>query len=98
MVGCVLFLCFVFVVMTRRPTRSTRTDTLCHYTTRFRSVQQPFNDHIIASPTHTEHSNSNHLLRLQLRELGLDRTPCSEVVGSFRRVDGSVPKHGRAHV
>src|SRR3546814_4116082 len=31
----------IFVVMIRRPPRSTRTDTLCPYTTLFRSLQGP---------------------------------------------------------
>src|SRR3546814_14522041 len=32
-----MVLCFFFCLMTRRPPRSTRTDTLCPYTTFFRS-------------------------------------------------------------
>src|SRR3546814_19584885 len=34
---CVVFLFYVFFFMIRRPPRSTRTDTLCPYTTLFRS-------------------------------------------------------------
>src|SRR3546814_1360595 len=37
----VLFVSFVFFLMIRRPPRSTRTDTLFPYTTRFRSPRQP---------------------------------------------------------
>src|SRR3546814_17015770 len=35
---CVLFSSFFFFLMIRRPPRSTRTDTLCPYTTLFRSM------------------------------------------------------------
>src|SRR3546814_12322899 len=37
----VLFVFFFFFLMTRPPPRSTRTDTLCPYTTLFRSVHPP---------------------------------------------------------
>src|SRR3546814_8720416 len=40
MIRCV-FGCFFFVLMIRRPPRSTRTDTLFPYTTLFRSAQGP---------------------------------------------------------
>src|SRR3546814_4389828 len=36
-----LFLCFFFFLMIRRPPRSTRTDTLFPYTTLFRSLRAP---------------------------------------------------------
>src|SRR3546814_16579545 len=35
---CLIFLCFFFFLMIRRPPRSTRTDTLFPYTTLFRSL------------------------------------------------------------
>src|SRR3546814_9506420 len=35
---CLVFVCFFFFLMIRRPPRSTRTDTLCPYTTLFRSI------------------------------------------------------------
>src|SRR3546814_11840593 len=38
----VIFLCFFFFLMIRRPPRSTRTDTLFPYTTLFRSLKAGF--------------------------------------------------------
>src|SRR3546814_20928803 len=38
---CMIFCCFYFFLLIRRPPRSTRTDTLFPYTTLFRSVLAP---------------------------------------------------------
>src|SRR3546814_13219627 len=36
------YIMFIYLLMIRRPPRSTRTDTLCPYTTLFRSLFPPF--------------------------------------------------------
>src|SRR3546814_19593015 len=63
---------FVFVLMIRRPPRSTRTDTLFPYTTLFRSVAQ-YRDARLAGDedeTGKRVPRSNNTVRLELALLG----------------------------
>src|SRR3546814_6365267 len=68
---------FVFLLIIRRPPRSTRTDTLFPYTTLFRSVVYGTTDLDHQDKLHAPHASTEELdyliagLRMQFPELGL---------------------------
>src|SRR3546814_14106690 len=79
---------YIFFVMTRRPPRSTRTDTLFPYTTLFRSAQRPGDVVTTMSGQTVEVINTDAEGRLVL---------CDAITWTQKTIKPKV-KIGRAHV
>src|SRR3546814_16471154 len=83
---------FVFLLIIRRPPRSTRTDTLFPYTTLFRSVVYGTTDLDHQDKLHAPHASTEELdyliagLRMQFPELGLRASDALAVYAGVRPV------------
>src|SRR3546814_17029849 len=95
---CDLHVSVFFFVMIRRPPRSTRTDTLFPYPTRFRSMHQAAGD----AWRDQEHRIAKRMLRGSHNSNDRLTETIDELMGIFfampDKVDGDRGQIGRAHV
>src|SRR3546814_18023853 len=95
----ILYLCFL---MLRRPTRSTRTDTLFPYTTHFRSEHHPAVEELQPRNEKTRNTGHRNLEAPSMDRPGSPRRQARQnrhrlPERSSRTIDGR-PEIGRAHV